>query len=62
MIAAAERGEEVIIAHGGVPVVPLVPAKRRRVRLGLLEVVVSRATIPNFLEFVSEPELAEWSA
>lgn len=62
LIAAAERGEEVIIARGGVAVVQLVPAKRRGVRLGLLEGVVAKESMPDFLEPMSEAELAEWGA
>lgn len=62
LLAAAERGEEVIIARGGVPVVRLVPAKRRGIRLGLLEGIVAKETMPDFLEPMSEEELAEWGA
>lgn len=62
LIAAAERGEEVIIARGGVPVVQIIPAKRRALRLGLLEGTVSKESLPDFLEPMSEAELAEWGA
>lgn len=62
LIAAAERGEEVIIARGGVPVVQIVPAKRRSLRLGLLEGTVPKESLPDFLEPMSEAELAEWGA
>ncbi|MCF8486852.1 MAG: type II toxin-antitoxin system prevent-host-death family antitoxin [Rhodobacteraceae bacterium] len=62
LIAAAERGEEVIIARGGVPVVRLIPVKQRGIRLGLLEGQVPKESLPNFLEPMSEAELAEWGA
>jgi len=62
LIAAAERGEEVIIARGGVPVVQIIPAKRRALRLGLLEGTVPKESLPDFLEPMSEAELAEWGA
>lgn len=51
LIAAAERGEEVIIARRGVPVARLVPVVgRRRIHLGLLEGVVGSDSIPDFLD------------
>lgn len=62
LIAAAERGEDVIIARGGVPVVQLVSVKPRTFRLGLLEGEVSKDSLPDFLEPMSEAELAEWGA
>lgn len=62
LIAAVERGEEVIIARGGVPVAQLVPARTRGIRLGLLEDKVSKESMPDFLEPMSEAELAEWGA
>lgn len=60
LVAAAERGEEVVIARGGRPVVRLVPAAGRRVRLGLLEGVVPLDSMPDFLEPMGADELAEW--
>lgn len=62
LIAAAERGEKVIIARGGVPIVELAPVKPRAFRLGLLEGQVSKDSLPDFLEPMSEAELAEWDA
>lgn len=51
LIAAAERGEEVIIARRGVPVARLVPiVGRRSIHLGLLEGVVGSDSIPDFLD------------
>ena len=46
LVAAAERGEEVIIARGGRPVVRLVAAD----------------SVPDFLEPMSKDELREWGA
>lgn len=60
LLAAVDAGEEVVIARGGVPAVRLVPVARAGVRLGLLEGVVDPSTIPDFLEPMSEDELAEW--
>lgn len=49
MVGAAERGEEVVIMRRGVPVVRLVPIfTPRPVRLGLLEGVVRKDSIPAF--------------
>lgn len=62
LIAAAERGEEVIIARGGVPVVQIIPAKSRKIRLGLLEGQVPKDSIPDFSEPMTEAELVEWGA
>ena len=52
LVAAAERGEEVIIARGGHPVV----------RLGALKGLVASGSVPDFLEPMSEDELEEWGA
>jgi prevent-host-death family protein len=62
LVAAAERGEEVIIARGGHPVVRLVPAHSRSVRLGTLKGLVPPDSVPDFLEPMSEDELQEWGA
>ncbi len=59
LVAAAERGEEVVIARGGRPVVRLVPAAAA-VRLGLLEGIVPLESMPDFLEPMGADELAEW--
>lgn len=51
LIAAAERGEEVVIARRGVPVAHLVPViGGQRIRLGLLEGIVGRDGVPDFLD------------
>jgi prevent-host-death family protein len=62
LLAAVDAGEEVVIARDGVPAARLVPIVRGGVRLGLLEGIVDSTTIPDFLEPMSEDELAEWSA
>ena len=62
LVAAAERGEEVVIARGGQPVVRLVPTATASVRLGLLEGVVPADSVPDFLEPMDADELAEWGA
>ncbi|MGP3699581.1 type II toxin-antitoxin system Phd/YefM family antitoxin [Rhodobacter sp. NSM] len=62
LLAAVDAGEEVVIARDGVPAARLVPVARVGVRLGLLEGVVSPDTIPDFLQPMSEDELAEWGA
>jgi prevent-host-death family protein len=60
LVAAAENGEEVIIARGGQPVVRIVPATgpKPAFRVGLADGVVSR--VPDFLEALSENELELW--
>ncbi|WP_299655680.1 type II toxin-antitoxin system prevent-host-death family antitoxin [uncultured Jannaschia sp.] len=60
LVAAAERGEEVVIARGGRPVVRLVPAAASCVRLGLLAGMVPPESVPSFLEPMDPDELAEW--
>ncbi|MBD1202659.1 MAG: type II toxin-antitoxin system prevent-host-death family antitoxin [Rhodobacteraceae bacterium] len=62
LLAAVDAGEEVIIARDGVPAARLVPVAKSGVRLGLLEGAVDPGTIPDFLEPLSENELAEWDA
>jgi prevent-host-death family protein len=62
MVAAAERGEEVIIARGGHAVVRLVPVHSHGVRLGALEGLVASGSVPDFFEPMSEAELEEWGA
>lgn len=62
LLAAVDAGEEVVIARDGVPAARLVPVARVGVRLGLLEGIVDPDTIPDFLQPMSEDELAEWGA
>lgn len=61
LVAAAERGEEVVIARGGHPVVRIVSATRKgpSFRIGIAEGEVSR--IPDFLEPMGADEAALWS-
>ena len=56
LIAAAELGQEVVIARGGHPVVRLVPVQRSTVRIGIGDGLVAR--VPDFLEPMSEDEVA----
>jgi prevent-host-death family protein len=59
LIAAAEAGEEVIIARGDKPAVRLVPVEiTSRFRFGGMEFL--KGTAPDFLEPMSEEELADW--
>ena len=62
LLAAVDAGEEVVIARDGGPAARLVPVVRGGVRLGLLEGLVDPATVPDFMEPMSEDELAEWGA
>lgn len=62
LLAAVDAGEEVIIARDGVPAARLVPMTATKVRLGLLEGVVTPDSVPDFLEPMSSDELAEWGA
>ena len=59
LIEAALAGEEVVIAKGDKPVVKLVPIEKQRFKFDLL---ADRLTgpIPDFLEPMSEDELALW--
>lgn len=58
LIAAAEKGEEVIIARGGRPAVRLVSVHRPIVRIGIGDGLVSR--VPDFTAPLSEDELRDW--
>lgn len=61
LIAAAERGEEVVIARGGRPVVRVIPAQSKgpAFRIGIAEGEVAR--IPDFLEPMADDEIARWT-
>lgn len=61
LIAAAERGEEVVIARGGLPVVKLVPAlsDKPAFRFGIAEGLIPN--MPDFLEPMDDDEAALWS-
>lgn len=60
LVAAAERGEEVVLARGGHPVARIVPAtpSKPRFRFGVAAGEVDR--VPDFLEPLPEDELALW--
>ena len=59
LIAAVERGEDVVIARGGVPVARIVPAAHRTMfRIGLAEGRVARC--PDFLEPMADDDLRDW--
>jgi antitoxin (DNA-binding transcriptional repressor) of toxin-antitoxin stability system len=61
LIDAAQAGEEVIIADGDTPVAKLVALqepKKRPFRFGILEGQLGEG--PDFLEPMSEEELALW--
>jgi len=59
LIEAALAGEEVVIAKGDKPVVKLVPVEKPRFKLDLLAGRVT-GPLPDFLEPMSEDELALW--
>ncbi len=61
LLAAAERGEEVIIARGGKPIVRLELIREPRKReLGFLAGVISIPPDSAFFDPMTEEELAEW--
>lgn len=60
LLAAVDAGEEVVIARDGVPAARLVPMTMKRVRLGLLEGVVSPDSVPDFLQPMSDDDISEW--
>lgn len=59
LVAAVERGEDVVIARGGVPVARLVPAAHERAfRIGMADGEVARC--PEFFEPMAEDDLRSW--
>ena len=60
LVAAAENGEEVIIARGGQPVARIIPAAGLKpvFRIGLADGAAGQA--PDFLEPMPEEELELW--
>ena len=58
LIAAAEEGEEVVIARHGVPAVRLVPVPKARFRFDTLKHLAAK--LPDFDDEMSEEELALW--
>lgn len=59
LIAAVERGEDVVIARGGVPVARIVPATHgARFRIGLAD--GEAGACPDFLEPMVDADLRLW--
>jgi len=60
LVAAAENGEEVIIARGGQPVARIIPAAGPKpvFRIGLADGEAGQ--LPDFLEPMPEDELELW--
>ena len=58
LIAAAEAGDDVIIARNGKPAVKLVPLKSSRFRFGALAHLA--AAVPDFEDGLDEDELRIW--
>jgi len=59
LLDAMEKGEEVIIARGQVPVAELVPVRKKKFKLGILKDQLTDPA-PDFLEPMSEEELRLW--
>ena len=59
LIEAALRGEQVVITRHGVPVVEVVPSKRKQVTFGSLAGLVGEPP-DDFFEPMSEEELRDW--
>ena len=56
LVARAERGEDVVIARAGRPVVRLVPVAPHRRRFGMMNI-----TVPgSFFGPLDESELSQW--
>ena len=58
LIAAAEAGDDVVIARKGKPAVRLVPVQATGFHFGMLAHLV--ATVPDFDEPMDADELARW--
>ncbi len=58
LIAAAEAGDDVIIARNGKPAVKLVPLNSSKFRFGAL--VHLTTTVPDFDDGLDEAELGMW--
>jgi prevent-host-death family protein len=56
LLARAERGEEIVIARAGKPIVRLEPVQQRRLDIGFMDVSLG----DDFFEPMSEEELAGW--
>ena len=63
LVAAAERGEDVILARGGHPVARITSmVAPAGLRFGPLKGLVPEDGVPDFTEPMSEDELREWGA
>jgi len=63
LVAAAERGEDVILARGGHPVARITSmVAPAGLRFGPLKGLVPEDSVPDFTEPMSEDELREWGA
>ena len=58
LIAAAEAGDDVIIARNGKPAVKLVPLKSTKFHFGALAHLTT--TVPDFEDDLDEDELRMW--
>jgi prevent-host-death family protein len=59
LIAAAQAGEEVVIARGDTPVVRLVPITKPPFKFGLLAGQLT-GPVPDFFEPMDDADLALW--
>lgn len=60
LLEAVERGEEVIIARGQTPVAEIIPVRKKKFKLGVLEGVLTAEGMPDFFEPMSEEDLRLW--
>jgi antitoxin (DNA-binding transcriptional repressor) of toxin-antitoxin stability system len=58
LIDAALAGEKVVIARDSVPLVELVPYKKKKFKFDVLKGIVN--TVPDFFEPMSEEDLLLW--
>jgi len=60
LLEAVQRGERVIITRHGVPTAELVPAKKSQVKFGILAKELGNHVPDEFLEPLTDEELADW--
>ena len=58
LIAAAEAGDDVVIARNGKPAVKLVPLNSSKFRFGALAHLTT--TVPDFDDVLDEAEISMW--
>lgn len=58
LIAAAEAGDDVVIARNGKPAVKLVPLRSSKFRFGVLAHLTT--AVPDFDDSLDETELGMW--